>query len=144
MEPIEESDLNLEAKLKKEDVGGLGFDRDKEEELFKVEKEVPQEKSGAEKEDAYGKILSKLSDDTQADAELDEVFLGDVQDTMQKTDAESQIQQLVDIAMVKGVTHAVKVARHMEDNYVLDAFHDKLMAEELHDALVQKGLLKNI
>ncbi len=143
MEPIEESDLNLESKLKKEDVGGLGFDG-KKEEVFKVEKEAPLEKSGAEKDDAYGKILSKLGDDTQSDDGLDESVLDDVQSAIQKTDAESQISHLVDIAMLKGVVHAVKVARHLEDNYVLDAFHDRLMAEELHDALVEKGLLKNV
>jgi len=143
MEPIEENDLNLENKLKKEDVGGLGFDNEKEE-VFKVEKESSLERSGAEKDDAYGQILSKLGDDTQSDDVLDDTILDDAQSALKQTDAESQISHLVDIAMVKGVVHAVKVAKHLEDNYVLDAFHDRLMADELHDALVEKGLLKNI
>ena len=44
----------------------------------------------------------------------------------------------------QGVIHAVKVARHLDDNYAMDEFHDRLMAEELHDALVKKGLIKEL
>ncbi|HAV11286.1 MAG TPA: hypothetical protein DCX32_01955 [Candidatus Moranbacteria bacterium] len=142
LEPLEEKDINLERKLKKEDVGGLGFERD--EDVFRVEKEVASEKSGAEKDAAYSQIMSKLGDDTPGSGISNDDVSGDAKDVSQRTDAESQISHLVDIAMVKGVVHAVKVAQHIEDNYVLDTFHDKLMAEDLHDALVHKGLLKNI
>jgi hypothetical protein len=58
-------------------------------------------------------------------------------------DAESQIQHLVDLASTKGVVHAVKVARHMDDNYVLDMLHDKMISEELHKVLVERNLLSN-
>ena len=59
-------------------------------------------------------------------------------------DAETQIQHLVDLAQQKGIMHAVKVARHMEDNYILDTFHDKMLADELHDALIKKGMIKEM
>ncbi len=113
-------------------------------EIFADEKEKVSEKSSAEKDAAYNQILSKLSDDDDSDDKKGSGdVIGDAEKASQKTDAASQIQHLVDVASVKGVVHAVKVARHLEDNYVLDAFHDKLMADELHDALVKKGLLKN-
>jgi hypothetical protein len=48
----------------------------------------------------------------------------------------------VDIALEKGVIHAVNVAKHLEDNYVLDMFHDKLLSDELHEALMKKGLIE--
>ena len=32
----------------------------------------------------------------------------------------------------------------MEDNYTLDEFHDRLLGEELHKALVDKGIIKEI
>jgi hypothetical protein len=32
----------------------------------------------------------------------------------------------------------------MEDNYVLDTFHDRLLADELHDAFVKKGIIKEL
>ncbi|OGI17556.1 MAG: hypothetical protein A3J63_04150 [Candidatus Moranbacteria bacterium RIFCSPHIGHO2_02_FULL_40_12b] len=141
-EPIEEKDINLEGKFT------VGKEKpelaiSKEAEISKTEKETAKEISGAEKDVAYGKILSKVQSQPQPIASDDDVKK-DAHTASQKTDAESQIQHLVDVAMQKGVAHAVKVARHMEDNYVLDMFHDKLLADELHDALLKKGLIKDI
>lgn len=141
-EPIEEKDINLEGKFT------VGKEKpelaiSKEAEISKTEKETAKEISGAEKDNAYGKILTKAQSQPQPTASDDDIKK-DAELVSQKTDAESQIQHLVDVAMQKGVAHAVKVARHMEDNYVLDMFHDKLLADELHDALLKKGLIKDI
>ncbi len=142
LEPIEEKDLDLENKFKigqaEKTPGGKA-----EQPAFKVEKKAPAEKATAEKEDTYAKILARVKQPA-AGAPSDEEVKEDAGKVYQKTDAESQIQHLVDIAMAKGVIHAVKVARHMEDNYVLDMFHDKLLADELRDALVKKGLIQEI
>lgn len=140
LEPIEEADLNLEGKLK-HGSSEIGLP-DREAPVFAVEKEAPREISAAEKDAAYGNILSKVqsqqADDIAGDVAADAAV------GAQKTDAESQVQHLVDIAEQKGVVHAVKVARHMEDNYILDTFHDRLLGQELHDALVRKGMIKEI
>lgn len=142
LEPIEESDLDFESKIGKgvadakiESIGAPFAD---------VEREMPQEISAAEKDGAYGKILSKVqtqSDDQQLNsgAVADDAAVG-----AQKTDAESQIVHLIEIAGQKGVVHAVKVAQHMQDNYILDTFHDRMLADDLHDALVKRGMLKEI
>ena len=140
LEPIEEKDLDLESKLK---YGEAGFSAIKEDiPSQKIEKETLQEISAGEKDDAYNKILSKVQ--TQTDENNDAAIADDAKVGVQKMDAESQVQHLVDLAQQKGVIHAVKVARHMEDNYVLDVFHDKMLADELHDALVKKGMIKEI
>lgn len=140
LEPIEEKDLDLEGKIKH---GEAGFSAVKENIPFqKIEKETPQEISAGEKDDAYNKILSKVQ--TQTDEDDDVAVANDAKTGAQKMDAESQVQHLIDIAQQKGVVHAVRVAQHMEDNYVLDTFHDKMLAEELHDALVKKGMIKEI
>ncbi|HPN54862.1 MAG TPA: hypothetical protein PLB52_02910 [Candidatus Moranbacteria bacterium] len=141
LEPIEEKDLDMEGKIKH---GEAGFSAAQENvPLQKVEKEFPQEISASEKDSAYNKILTKVQ--TQTDDQFDmSAVASDAQIGAQKTDAETQIQHLVDLAQQKGVVHAVKVARHMEDNYVLDTFHDRMMADELHDALVAKGMIKEI
>ena len=107
------------------------------------EKEQTSEVSSAEKDDAYAKILSKVQDQGEDENGGSDVKT-DAKTTSGKMDAESQVQNLVDIAMNKGVIHSVKVAKHLEDNYVLDMFHDKLLADELHNALTEKGLIKNI
>lgn len=141
LEPIEGSDLDLESKLK-EGRGELSR-REGTGQPIKAENEVPKEIISSEKDNAYGKILSKIQAQPPADVNPEEVEK-DAANVFQKTDAESQIQRLIDIAMAKGVIHAVKVARHLEDNYVIDMFHDKILADEFHDALIKKGLIKEI
>lgn len=139
LEPIEENDLDLEGKLR-----GVAMENPVEQaKPFAVEREVPQEISVAEKDDSYGKILSKVQ--TQATDEVDmDAVASDAQVGAQKIDAETQVQHLVDIAQQKGVIHAVKVAQHMQDNFVLDTFHDRLLGEQLHDALLKNGMIKEL
>ncbi|EKD46474.1 MAG: hypothetical protein ACD_67C00225G0002 [uncultured bacterium] len=140
LEPIEESDLDMEGKIKR---GVTGSSLEQQVPFAEVEREVPQEISAAEKDDTYGKILSKVQ--VQSDDVFDQaVVADDAKVGAQKIDAESQISHLIDIAGQKGVIHAVKVAQHMQDNYVLDTFHDRMLAEELHDALVKKGMIKEL
>ena len=138
LEPIEDSDLDMESKMKK------GFTKENHQEIAPVsdvEREKPQEVSAGEKDNAYNKILSKVQTQTDDKTSQDEV-VSDAQMGAQKMDAETQIQHLIDLAQQKGVVHAVKVARHMEDNFILDTFHDRMLVDELHDALVKKGMIK--
>lgn len=138
LEPIDDIDLNLEKKFGGAS-GGLA-----EKPFGETEKEAPiaKEISSAEKDNAYSQILSKVQNSDQdgitkegvsADAEM-------VHDA--QMDAQGHVQKLVALAMDKGVVHAVKVAKHLEDNYVLDMFHDQLLSEEFHSALIAKGLIK--
>ncbi|NTV41245.1 MAG: hypothetical protein HGA61_03140 [Candidatus Moranbacteria bacterium] len=142
LEPIEESDLDLERKLKK---GEVGIFQKRESPVYAFEKETPVEIVSAERDNAYGKILSKVQMQATDDetGNQDEVFQ-DAQIGAAKENAQAQVSHLIDLAGQKGVVHAVKVARHMEDNYVLDTFHDKLLADELHSALVSRGMIKEI
>lgn len=140
LEPIEERDLDLEGKLRRPD---MGISAEQEKNPYYVETETPQEISAAEKDDSYVKILSKVQTEQAEDVDYGMVA-SDAQDAHTKMDAETQVQHLVDLASQKGVIHAVKVAKHMQDNYVLDTFHDRMLGEELHDALVKKGLIKEI
>lgn len=138
LEPIEEKDLDLEGKLKRADLG-IGTEQEKP---YQVETETAQEISASEKDDSYNQILSKVQSQTN-DVDYGAVAT-DAHEGAQKIDAETQVQHLVDLASQKGVIHAVKVAQHMQDNYILDTFHDRLLAQELHDALVRKGMIKEL
>ena len=137
LEPIEEGDMDLKRKFL---VGAP--------ETAKIEKktapEVPVEKKEgmAEKDAAYSNILAKVR--TQGPPPDPASVAGDAVRVGEEKDAESKINSLVNLAMQKGVIHAVKVAKHLEDSYALDEFHDRLLADELHDALVKKGLIKEI
>lgn len=141
LEPIEESDLDMEGKIKR---GVTSAPFEQKAPFENVEREIPQEMGAVEKDDAYGKILSKVQ--TQSDdSVLDQgMIVDDAKTGAQKIDAESQVSHLIDIAGQKGVIHAVKVAQHMQDNYILDTFHDRVLADELHDALLKKGMIKEI
>ncbi|HEX8973920.1 MAG TPA: hypothetical protein VF817_00330 [Patescibacteria group bacterium] len=141
LEPIEESDLDLKGKL--EHGGSVDFMHKGEQPVFSPERETPREVSAAEKDSVYGNILSKVQSQATDEIDHDEVAR-DAHTGAQQTDAETQIQHLIDIAGQKGVVHAVKVARHMEDNYILDTFHDRMLADELHDALIKKGMIEEI
>jgi hypothetical protein len=153
LEPIEEGDLDLKSKF----IGGAEeskaeFRKDNpfpdakviENLEFPPEKNEKAQERSIEKEKTYSKILSKVKS-TQApvDDSLD-VVADDAKKTFETATPEAKVDKLVKLAMTKGVVHAVKVAKHMDDNYVLDEFHDKLMAEEFHSALVDKGIIKEL
>lgn len=159
LEPIEESDLKLKEKF----IGG-GLETPKKAEsnagnkieeknmitpegieaaLEKMGKKEVMKEGAVERESAYSKILSKAGTQTQTITSDDDVK-SDAQTANAETDAESKITNLVNLAQTKGIPHAVKVARHMEDNYTLDEFHDRMLAEELHKALAEKGMIKEI
>lgn len=139
LEPIEEKDLDLEGKLKRGE--SINFSAEQKTPFENVEK--ASEISSAETDSAYNKILSQVQ--SQQNDDIDPLAISnDAQVGVQKSDAESRVQHLIDIAQQKGVVHAVKVAQHMQDNYVLDTMHDRMLVEDLHDALVKKGMIKDI
>lgn len=141
LEPIEEKDLDLENKFI-EKPHEEGADAVRKEIPAKIEEVVERKEGVVEKEATYAKILSKVKTnpaptdhaEVKSDADL----------ASEADDVEGRVTRLVDLAMQKGVVHAVKVAQHLDDFYVLDEFHDKLVADELHDALLEKGLIKEL
>jgi hypothetical protein len=151
LEPIEEGELNLKEKFsdgkeilpaeKSADHESETRKADEIEEVPKPEGSFERKEGQMEREETYAKILAQTTSptlstekDVSQDAEL----------AMREKDAESKVNNLVSLAETKGLAHAVKVAKHMEDNYILDEFHDKLLSSELHDFLVKKGLIKEI
>lgn len=88
----------------------------------------------------YAAILTQAAVSTQVTPVEGEVA-ADVQVVSKGTDAASRVTQLVELAQVKGVAHAVEVARKMNDLYVLDTMHDEL-ADKLYEALKTKGLIQ--
>lgn len=114
----------------------IEFDTEKKSENI-VEKVA--EEGVVEKDATYRGALSKVQ--SQSD-DSDGAVMQDASKVHQKMDRESQITHLIDIAMEKGVTHAVKVAQKTEDYYVLDQLHDRLLTEELHEALESRGFIK--
>mgnify|MGYP006877896640 CR=1 FL=1 len=144
LEPIDEKDLDLKNKFveKKPEEGVVeGAPAEKSVVAF-PDQQVERQEGAAEKDDAYAKIVSKIK--TTSPGTDDAQVKDDAQVAGQAMDMESRVNNLVDIAMQKGVMHAVKVAKHLDDNYVLDELHDRMVADELHDALMKKGLIEEL
>jgi len=142
LEPIEDADLDLKNKFIGNPEKADKPIEDGEIAPVMPEKMPEREEGVIEKEKTYTKILSKVK--TAAQPADDISVAADAQSTVESEGTEAKIETLVKLAMAKGVIHAVKVARHMDDNYTLDEFHDRLLVEELHDALMRKGLIKEI
>ena len=104
-----------------------------------IVREVVSEVPRAQDDTVYAKILSQVATTQQTNAAA---VAQDASMLHQMTDLESQISHLMDIATTKGVIHAVKVAQHTEDFYVLDQLHDRMRAEEFYQALLAKGLIE--
>jgi len=128
---IEKDDFKKQEKPKKES---------KEKTIFFDKKETVKEITATEKDSSYSKILSKIKKKTDDSGKS--TVASDAKTVSEKTDAEGQIQHLINLATNKNIVYAVRVAKHLEDNYVLDMFHGKLLSDEFHDALVKKGLIK--
>ena len=58
-------------------------------------------------------------------------------------DTARQVEVLSALAFEKGINHSVSVARNLNDAYLLDELHDKLVGE-LREELVKRGKLKEI
>lgn len=91
----------------------------------------------SENEALYQKILSSVSTAPTHDDDIKD----DAQKVSLQLDADSKVSQLTDLALNKGVVHAIKVAKHLNDFYVLDRMHDDL-ANRLYESLKQKGLIE--
>jgi hypothetical protein len=116
----------------------IEFDNENSQESS-VEKVV--EEGVVERDVAYRQVLSSVQSDDEDD---DSAVMQDASEVHQQMDRESQITQLINLAMEKGVVHAVKVAQKTEDYYVLDQLHDRLLSEELHEALESRGMIKEV
>lgn len=143
LEPIEEKDLDVKNKFLEKKAEAGSATEAVQAEVVAVSEQSPERQEGnVEKDDAYAKIVSKIQ--TPAPVTDEAAVKDDAEIASQVMDAESRINNLVDIAMQKGVAHAVKVAKHLNNNYMLDGLHDQLMADELHEALLKKGLIKEL
>lgn len=138
LEPIDEGDLGFEKKMGHVD-GEVAVSPSIE--TPSAPESAPEHAEvKTEKEATYQKILA-ATQASQAQTD-DQAVDDDAQAVSEKMDADSQVQQLVDLAMSKGLVHAVRVTQKLGDFYVLDKVHDELV-NRLYDALVEKGLVEN-
>jgi hypothetical protein len=143
LEPIEEKDLNLKDKFV-EKIGTENPANDagpKIENIVTVEQETSAENQ-SEKENFYEGLMKQIKG--QSHPAIEKQVPIDANTIAQYEDVEKKIDELVNIAVHKNVMHAVKVARHLDDNYTLDELHGRLHGEVLYEELLKKGLIKKL
>jgi hypothetical protein len=104
-----------------------------------VEPSKEREVQGEKPENNFSEILNKVGG--TAGASDDGQLAIDAHTVSKQTDAESQVAELLQMASIKGVPYAVKVARKLGDYYVLDKMHDELV-EKFYEALKAKGMIE--
>lgn len=88
-------------------------------------------------------VPSPTQTQTTAAAKEDKKNLKKDVEELRNLDTAGQVKKLAVLAFEKGISHSIKVARSLNDAYLLDELHDKLIGE-LHQELVEKGKLKDI
>jgi len=130
---------------KKEDSFRKGKVAQSEQELERGKKTVPEkakeirEMLKGKKEQSGG---SASGDDDQAKDDSKKEIEQHAKDIAQIEDADEQTEKLVELAQMKDPLFAIKTARHLDNNYVVDRVHDELMEDKVHKVLVEKGFLK--
>ncbi len=111
-----------------------------------VSEQSPEHAIEASKERAgekFTEILSKIPTTASATVSSDGATIGlDAQSVYDETDEEARVTKLLSLVETRGVEYAVKVARHLNDYYVLDRMHDEL-AGRFYEALVAKGVIRD-
>lgn len=142
-----EGELNSEKEIedrkgseKKESFGG-------DKEVKESSKEKPENLAeDLEKKDAIFERITKhkesSSDPRSVKSEDKNSVKEQAKNISKITDAEEQVKKLVDLAVREDPFTAIKVAQHLDENYVLDELHDELVEEKTRKILLEKGLLK--
>jgi hypothetical protein len=123
---------NLDRKITKEENINKLVSREKKEEILQnLEKELKEEGISTDDDDDDG---DEDSSNIQKHA----------QGVLKINDPQRQIERLVQLAVNRNPGFAIKVAKHLDDNYILDQVHDRLVEDKVRDELIKKGLLEEI
>ena len=107
----------------------------------KAEKHADAHESASQYEKKLGEVQAAPSAPVSTATPKDDHVKFDADAIRHMEDAAARVQKLLELARVKGVTHAVSVAEHI-DAYTLDLTHDRI-ADELSDELRKQGMLND-
>ena len=139
-ETISQEDLNKQAESPAEVSSVEKISSRVDKEFYKSEEKKAEqaiEKSGE-------KLRAQTSTSSDDDTDDQLVDICDVEkniDEMKKLDVDEQVEHLVQVAIHKDPVLAIGIAKHLNDNYILDELHSDLTEDKIRDILDQKGLL---
>ncbi len=103
------------------------------------EKEITKEKE----RDLLVEAMSEYLEKAPAPSPAQQKVVAQKAQQIKAQPKERQVQLLTGLAFEKGVSHAIEVAKRLDNPYILDEFHDALV-DELYNKLIESGRLKAI
>ena len=86
-----------------------------------------------EEKQAVRKDLEKKVEETELPPEVQQQVVSQAAQIQSGAlNEEAKVKRLVDMAQTKGVIFALKAAKEMRDDYILDMFHDALVKDKLY------------
>ncbi|MDP2934704.1 MAG: hypothetical protein Q8N59_03005 [bacterium] len=99
---------------------------------------------GPEKEkEILKEVVSERIREAQAISVLNQQVITQNANQIKNQPKERQIQFLIDLALEKGISEAVNMAKSLESPYLIDELHDALV-DNFYRRLVKEGKLKEI
>ncbi len=127
-----------------------------EEEILELERKIEQKKHELEKVKRIEGAVEKISEKTPAvtapaisavtapaisrEEELTEEEKKSIQE-IKNLPRQKQLETLINIALWRGLSQSIKIARSLNNAYILDEFHDTLI-DKLYKELLSRGQLK--
>lgn len=124
---------NKEVLTEKKDV----WERKRAEKSVEEQKEIEQKRIPAGEERAIEKQLREEIETMQLSPELQEEALVKAK-KIEFLGEKEKLEQLMKIAKERGLEFAVKVAKDMNDPYILDIFHDILAKEGFYKKFLKQ------
>lgn len=67
----------------------------------------------------------------------------DTKTVLEIKNEDARAEALLKLSFEKGVYHAINVAKNLNDPYILDVFHDRLVSD-FYESLIKRGKLKQL
>jgi len=148
-EPVKEGgELSVTSEKPSQKEGKEGEHLFIEDEILELEKRIEQKRGELEKIKKIEGDVEKIGANSQAsssvatpsDEEMDEEDKSSLRE-IKNLPRQKQLEVLLEVALKKGVNSSIKIARSLNNAYVLDEFHDSLV-DRLYNELIEKGQLK--
>ena len=103
--------------------------------------ELEKEKKAEQETESFKKEQFGAGTGTAAPQAKNQKQVSDDTGKIKKMDQKNQVKALIKLVFEKNIAYAVKVARNIDNPYVLDEFHDTLV-DEYYEEIVEKKKIK--
>ena len=105
---------------------------EKREEAYPEQREVQKEEPRVEGEENVRELLERKAEEMEVTPDIKEDIRTHVASAKTSGDGQATVQRLIQVVRAKGVPFGIKVAKEMDDPYVLDLLHDTLAKDNLY------------